>query len=175
MDMVVSIWPPPGVESVRVEQVQMVARSRHRDVEQAALLVDLLWCPGRHVRRYAAVNHVEHIHHIPFLALSGMDRREDEIVFVEVRIGGYIPHCVGWVERQLAQEPLARRVARGELLQLLQISRARVRRVVQALEVRLVPAPDHPELTLPVSGPATERTHQLAEQRPIRAGCGRHF
>src|SRR5438046_1787602 len=115
MDMVVSIWPPPGVESVRVEQVQMVARARHRDVEQAALLVDLLWCPGRHVRRYAAVNHVEHIHHIPFLALSGMDRREDEIVFVEVRIGGYIPHCVGWVERQLAQEPLARRVARGAL------------------------------------------------------------
>src|SRR5207247_1253 len=93
MDMVVSIWPPPGVESVRVEQVQMVARSRHRDVEQAALLLDLLWCPGRHVRRYAAVNHVEHIHHVPFLALSGMDRREDEIVFVEVRVGGFIPHC----------------------------------------------------------------------------------
>src|SRR5438876_12412817 len=86
------------------------------DVEQAALLLDLLWCPGRHVRRYAAVNHVEHIHHVPFLALSGMDRREDEIVVVEVRMGGFIPHSVGWVKRQLAQEPLARGVARGELL-----------------------------------------------------------
>ena len=46
------------VEALRHQQVQVVAGARHRDVEQAALLLDLGGGAGRHVRRDAAVDDV---------------------------------------------------------------------------------------------------------------------
>ena len=61
----------------------MVLRARHRDVEQAPLLLDLLARPGAHVRRNAAVDDVEDVHRLPFLALRGVNRRQDQVVVVE--------------------------------------------------------------------------------------------
>ena len=62
-----------------------VLRARHRDVEQAALLLDLGGRAGRQVRRDAAVGGGQHEHAVPFLALRRVDRRQDQVVLVEVR------------------------------------------------------------------------------------------
>jgi len=46
---------------------------------------DLLTGSYRHVRRDAAIDHVEDEHSVPLLPLGRMDRRKDEMVLVEMR------------------------------------------------------------------------------------------
>ncbi len=57
----------------------------HRHVEQPALFLDLLVEPVRQVGRDAAVDRVEHVHRLPFLALGRVDGRQDQVVLVEQR------------------------------------------------------------------------------------------
>ena len=71
------------VEALRHEQVQVLPGARHRHVEQAPLLLDLGGVAGRHVRRDAAVDDVEHRDRAPLLALGRVDGREDQVVLVE--------------------------------------------------------------------------------------------
>ena len=73
------------VEPLRHEQREVVLRARHRHIQQPAFLLDLGGAPGRHVRRDAAVDDVQHLHRLPFLALRRVDRGQDQIVLVEQR------------------------------------------------------------------------------------------
>ena len=69
-----------------------------------------------------------------------MDRRQDQIVLVEQRHAGLVAGGVGRIERQFGQEPLARGIAAGNLLELDQVGAARLGILVDALQMRLVPA-----------------------------------
>ena len=127
-----------------------MARARHRDVEQAPLLLDLGGVAGRHVRRNAAVDDAQHRDRAPLLALGGMDRRQDQVVLV-VAAGAPDSSLVaaGGSSGELGQEALARRVAAGEPDQVGDVGGARRGVVVQALEQRPVPALDRGELARP--------------------------
>ncbi len=110
-----------GEEALRHDRVQIVLRARHRDIEQPPLLLDFRRRAGAEIGGDAAVDGIEHEDRLPFLALGGMDRREDQIILVEQRHAGLIAGGVRRIERQFGQEPLARRIARRDLLELQQV------------------------------------------------------
>src|SRR5438477_564699 len=91
VEVAAATWPitaavlAVNVEALRLHQVQRVARPRHGDVEQPALLLDLRRRARGHVRRDAAVDQVEDVDRVPFLALGGVDGGEDEVVLVQAR------------------------------------------------------------------------------------------
>ena len=69
-----------------------------------------------------------------------MDGREDQIILVEQRRAGLVAGGVRRIERQFGQEALARRIAGRDLLELQEIGLAHRGVVVDAFEMRLVPA-----------------------------------
>ena len=77
-------------EALRHHKMKIVLCARHRDVEQAALLLELSGSAGAEVRRHATVDHVEDIDRLPFLALRRMDRRQDEVVLIQEKHAGLI-------------------------------------------------------------------------------------
>jgi hypothetical protein len=79
--------------------------------------------PTRHVRGDAAVDHVEH-EHGPFLYLGRVDRREHEIVLVEVPRDRLGAGGLGRIEDQFSEEASPRRIDSDDLLQLVEIARA---------------------------------------------------
>jgi hypothetical protein len=88
-----------AVEAYGIDQVKVPFRARHRDVEKAPLFLDLLDVFGSHVRGDAPVNHIQYKHCAPLLALGRMDRRQNEIIFVQVGRFGFCACGLGWVER----------------------------------------------------------------------------
>ena len=66
-----------GEETLRNNEVKIVFGARHRDIEQTPLLLDFGRRPSAEVGRNTAIDDVEHEDRLPFLALGGMDRRED--------------------------------------------------------------------------------------------------
>ena len=98
---------PGHVELQRRDQLQVVARAGHRDVEQPPLLLDLRGIPGGELAREVAVHDRQQIHAVPFLALGGVHRRQDQIVLVEVRWSSLVARCLGRVQDQLGQEAFA--------------------------------------------------------------------
>lgn len=72
-----------SIKAPRLHEIKVFPRPRHRHVKQPALLVDLLGFACGHVRRDAAVHEIENIDGLPFLPFGGVDRRQDQIVFVE--------------------------------------------------------------------------------------------
>ena len=169
-----------GEEALRHDEVQLVLRPRHGDVEQAPLLLDLGRRAGAEIGRDAAVDGVEHEHRLPFLALGRMDGREDQIVLVEQRHAGLVAGGVRRVERQFGQEALARRIAGRDLLELQQVGLADRGVLVDAFEMRLVPAARPLELGRP-AGCALRRARCSASTKPgqsaprarRRRECGR--
>src|SRR5262245_15226814 len=89
-----------------------------------------------------------------------------------MRLDRLVPHAIGRVERQLAQETLARRMQPGELFQLLQVADADARGFVEPRQVWLVPPAHQSELALPLAG-TPQGDHQIAERRPVRPGRSR--
>src|SRR5258707_5655621 len=85
-------------ETLWYDQMQIVLGAGHRDIEQAALLLDLRRGASGEVRRDAAVHHVETENRLPFLALGGVDRRKDQIIFIQYRHACLIASRVRWVE-----------------------------------------------------------------------------
>ena len=148
-----------------------MARARHRDVEKAALLLDLGGVAGRHVRRHAAVDDAQHRDRAPLLALGGMDRRQDQVVLVVAAGPGLVAGRRRRIERELGEEALARRIARGQPDQMGDVGGARRGVVVQALEQRHVPALDGGELARPGRRPARarRRTATRTPTTPARA------
>ena len=72
-----------SIKAPRLHKIKVLSRTRHRYVEQPALLVDLLGFACGHVRRDAAIHEIEDEDSVPFLPFGGVDRRQDQIVFVE--------------------------------------------------------------------------------------------
>src|SRR6516164_3548034 len=60
-----------SIKAPRLHEIKVFSRTRHRHVEQPALLVDLLGSAGGHVRRDAAVHEIENKDGIPFLPFGG--------------------------------------------------------------------------------------------------------
>ena len=103
----------------------------------------------------------------PFLALGGMDGREDQIVLVEQRHAGLVAGGVGRVERQFGEEALAARVARRDLHKLREVGLADRGVLVHALEMRLVPAARRIEFGRPAGDVAAQRADGRDEVRPV--------
>ena len=59
-----------SIKSSRLDEIKVFPRTRHRNVKQPALLVDLLGFAGCHVRRDAAVHKVENEDGVPFRPLA---------------------------------------------------------------------------------------------------------
>ncbi len=119
---------------------------------------------------------VQHEDRRPFLALGGMDGRQDEVVLVEDGRPGLVAGRIRRVERQLGQEAFARRIARGDLLELQQVGLPRRRVLVDAFEMRLIPEPDALDLGRPARPPraAARRSSRRkpASRRPPAAAAG---
>src|ERR1700730_7064399 len=112
--------------------MKMLARPGYRHIEEPALLVDLLKSAARHIRRNAAVDEVENKHRVPFLPLGRMNGRQDQIVLVELRAAGFGAAGIGRVQCQPGQKTLSGGVAGGDLLELVEVSGARRRVMVEA-------------------------------------------
>ena len=61
----------------------------HGNAENAELFFDLFKTARRHVRRYATVCGIKNEDCVPFLSLSGIDCRQNEVAFVEKRRPGF--------------------------------------------------------------------------------------
>ena len=64
-----------GIEALWDDQMKMVFRSCHCDVEQTTLLLNFGDASRRQIRWYATVDAVQHGDRLPLLALGRMDRR----------------------------------------------------------------------------------------------------
>src|SRR5215471_16467928 len=127
----------------------MLPGARHRDVKKAPFFLDLLTGTYRHVRRDAAIDHVEDEYRVPLLPLGGMDRRKNEVVLVEMRRHRLGAGGLRRIEGQLAEKASSGRVSPGNLLELVEVAGTRTDMVVQAIEMRLVPPANQAELSLP--------------------------
>ena len=103
------------VEPMRHDQRQLVLGARHGNVQQTALLLDLLGITCRHVGGNAAVDDVEHEYRLPLLALGGMDGRQDQVVLVEQRRAG---ERIAFVLLQLFRRARQLGLARGNTITL---------------------------------------------------------
>src|SRR2546423_7282159 len=101
------------VEPMRLHQKKLILRAGHRDVEQAPLFFDLFFASRGHVRGNAAVYDIQDVDDVPLLALRRVDRRKDQVVLVDERIGGEIAERFGWIEREVAEKTLSARVGLG--------------------------------------------------------------
>ena len=70
-----------------------------------------------------------------------MHRGKNEVILIEQWITSQVPCCARRIQCQLGQEPLSRRIATRNLLELLKVRLARVDAVVNPFEMRLVPTP----------------------------------
>src|ERR687892_324482 len=99
------------------------------------------------------------------LALGGVDGGQDQIVLVAVRRAGVIAGGLRRIEGEVAQEPLAARMARGDLLELVEVRLARPGELVQRREQRIVEGAHMADLALPQTT-LRETAHQADEPGP---------
>src|SRR5579859_735897 len=147
-----------------MDEMELVARARHRDVEQPALLLDFLRTSGGHVGRNTSVDNVQNIDHIPLLPFGRVDRRENQVVVVNQRIAREIARRFRGIERQVAEEALARGMILCEVLEHLEIRYSDRRGFVQPLEMRLIPLANDAQLARPLRG-FPQHLQQAAERR----------
>ena len=67
----------------RRDQVELVPGPRHGDIQEPPLFLDQLWLTGRELGGESPVGDVQDRNAIPFLAFGRVNRRKNEIVFVE--------------------------------------------------------------------------------------------
>src|SRR6185312_15244051 len=155
-------------ETQGMDQHQRALGPGHRHVKQAALLFDLLGLAGRQVGGDATVSHIENRYAVPFLPFGRMDRRQDQVVLVEVRLPRLGPRRLRRIERQVGEKTLARGGGRRQLLELLEIAEPHAGVVVESLEVRLVPTADETHLGRAGNG-GRQLAKQIGEGRPVGA------
>ena len=107
-----------GEKALRGDEMQAILCPRHGDVKQTAFFVDLVLCADPQIDRDAAIDDVENEHGLPFLALGRMDRRQDQIILVEMRHASLVTRCIRWIEGELGEEAFPRGIARRDLLKL---------------------------------------------------------
>src|ERR1700739_1786384 len=105
-----------SIKASRLHEIKAFPRTRHRHVEQPALLVDLLGSASGHVRRDAAVHEIENKDGVPFLSCGGVELRQDQIVVVEQWPARQSAAGIRRVEGEFGQETLATAVPEGDLL-----------------------------------------------------------
>jgi len=111
-----SYGPPPerllvsSEKPQRLDQVKMLFGTGHSDIKETALFVDLRRLPGWPCRRGCNHHEVQHIDCLPFLTLGRMNRRQDQIIFVEFRAAGFGAGRIGRVERHFGEKALAARL-----------------------------------------------------------------
>ena len=97
----------PGVAVVRhperCVQVQLVSGPRHRDVQEAPLLVEPFASRKCHVDRHGTVYQVREVNDLPLEPLSRVDRRGDYVVLVQVWLVSEIPGGRRWIHGELGQ------------------------------------------------------------------------
>src|SRR3989475_8983629 len=142
----------PRVKPMRLDQVEVIARSRHRDVHQPPLLLDLFFAPRRHVRGNTAVDHVQDVDDVPFLALGRMDSRENQVILIDERVASEIAERFGGIQREIGEEALAALVIAAEALERFQVGDANRGSLVESLEMRLVPIAPPAGLARPARG-----------------------
>ena len=96
-----------------------------------------------------------------------MDGGQNEIVIIEQRHAGLIAGGIGGIERQLGQESLARRITGGDGFQLDQIGAARRRILMDAIEMRLVPAARQFEFGGPAGAAGFDLADHVDEAAPV--------
>src|SRR3954451_18556247 len=133
----------------RLHQMQVAPGAGHRNVEKTAFFLDLLTRADGHVRRDAAIDDVQQEDGVPLLTLRRVDRRQHQVILVEVRRDRLGTARFRRVQGQLAQEGGPRRKGTGDLFQLFEVARPRNDIVVQALEMRLIPPPNQSDLPRP--------------------------
>ena len=74
-----------GEEALRHDNMQIVFRAGHRDIEQSAFLLEFGRGAGAEIGRDTAVDRVQDKDCLPFLPLRRMDRGQDQIVFIKQR------------------------------------------------------------------------------------------
>ena len=79
-----------------------------------------------------------------------MDRRQDQVVFVEQGYARLIAGGIGWIKRQLCEEAFARWIAARDLFELDQVGATGLGILVDSVEVRFVPQPRPFEVGRPV-------------------------
>jgi len=109
----------------------------------------------------------------PFLALRGMDRRQDQVVLVQHRVGGFAACRLRRIERELGEKPPAGGIALGDVHELDEVGLARLGIRVDALQMRLVPAGDKAELGRPTGLASVQHIDQRPEVSPGTACSGR--
>src|SRR4051812_25588719 len=100
-----------------------------------------------------------------------MDRGQDEVVLVEQRHTGLVAGRIGGIQGELGQEAFARRISRGDLFELEQVSPTSFSVFVDAVEMRFVPE----ACALQINGPfrISEIAQGLDEAPPVVAGTRR--
>jgi hypothetical protein len=149
-----------GEEALRNHEVQIVSGTRHRDIEEAPLLLDLGRGAGTEVRGNTAIDDVQDEDRFPFLALGRVNGGKDQIILVEQRHPGLVAGRVRWIERELGQKPFSRGIPTRDLFEL------------DAVEPKLA------TLTLSSSVLATELGVTESYIQKIRSGViphARHF
>ena len=106
----------------RLDQMKVTLCPGHGDAENTAFFFDLFGAARCHVGGYATVCDIKNEDRVPFLSLSGMDGRQNEVIFVEERCPGFGTGGLRRVKRDLCEKTLACCIPGGDLLQLFQIA-----------------------------------------------------
>ena len=111
-------------------------------------------------------------HSWPFGRMHG---GQNQVVLVKEGIAGEVTGGTRRVQRQFGEKSFSSRIAAGNLLQLLEVGFARIQTVVQAFQLRLVPASHQRDLRLPatiVELRARQLLQQRAKCRPVFGSRG---
>src|SRR6516164_11115589 len=103
---------------------------------------------------------------VPFLALSRMDRRQDQIILIELGATGVRAACIGRFKRQLGEKAFTAGMSDRDLLQLFEIAGTCARVLVKPFEMRLIPCPHGTDLPGPGDCAILQISQQAAKLWP---------
>jgi len=99
-----------------------------------------------------------------------MNGGQDQIVLVELRAAGFGAAGIGRIQCQLGQKTLAGEEAGGDLLDLVEVSSARCRIIVEAFKLRLIPLAHQFDLAGPRRVDIAQALDHAAKPRPSHRG-----
>src|SRR6516165_9845760 len=88
-------------EPLRNDHVQIILSPCHGDVEETALFLDLRCASCRPIRWDATIDTVQDEYRFPLLAFCRMDRRQDQVIFIDQWHSSFVAGCARWVECEL--------------------------------------------------------------------------
>jgi hypothetical protein len=157
---------PMGEETLRHDEVQIVLRAGHCDIEQSTFFLDFGGGAGAEIGGDTAVHGIQHEDGLPLLPLCRMDRGQDQKVLIEQRRpAGCDQRSVGGA----GQEALARRIAGRDLPQLQEVRLPDGGVLMDTVEVRLVPALRQSNLGWPGRAAFPNRLERANEGGPVIA------